>query len=72
MDRGAGPLYGVAELKRQYAQKETQQGDDQTYLGHHQEPKGMLEETSNKVFKSSRNQKGLVALPEFSMIYGLS
>lgn len=44
MDRGAGPLYGVAELKRQYAQKETQQGGDQTYLGHHQEPKGLLVE----------------------------
>lgn len=42
VDGGAGPLYGAAELERQDAQYETQQGDDQPYLGHQLEPKGVL------------------------------
>lgn len=42
MDGGAGSLYGAAELERQDAQREAQQGDGQPNLGHHLEPKGVL------------------------------
>lgn len=56
MDGGAGPLYGAAELERQDAQDETQQGDDQPYHAHQFEAKGVLEEettTSPKAFNRS-------------------
>lgn len=42
VDRGAGSLYGAAELKSQDAQQETQQRDDQPFWGHHQEPEVWL------------------------------
>ena len=48
VDGGAGPLDGAAELERQDAQDETQQGDGQPYLGHDLEAKRVLEETTQR------------------------
>ena len=44
MDGGACPLYGAAELERQDAHYQTQQGHGQPYLCYQYERKGMLEE----------------------------
>lgn len=49
MDGGARSLDGATELERQDAQNQTQQGDGQPYLGHQQEPKGVLEEKIREV-----------------------
>lgn len=51
MDGGACPLYGAAELERQDAQDETQQGDDQPYHAHQFEAKGVLEEETRQVLR---------------------
>lgn len=48
MDSGAGPLYGTAERECQDAQCQTQQGDDQPYLGHHLEPIGVLQQKTDR------------------------
>ncbi len=51
VDGGSSPLYRVAELERQDAQYETQQGDGQPYFGHQQKPKGVLTEKKQQVLR---------------------
>lgn len=44
VDGGASPLYGAAEFERQDGQYQTEQRDDQPYLGQQLESKSVLED----------------------------